>query len=226
MDEKMEYPIYDTLTREQWHNCGTLHHIHEVASKITSLCVDIYENTPISELEEREELKTDLLISRTYQPYGQTLDLFYYYLQKWGQRNGQKKSDSGEEMAAKKKNKCLKNREILEQVVRDTVTGISSVIDQDLSLEPYESLSKRKWESYGQALRKVNEGLSLLDFIVNLDINPEDLPELENINTSYALSPSFGNWSFFTRNQLKSWVKNSSEDSTEGEGYRYDLDWK
>lgn len=220
LNEKVEFPHYDTQTRDQWTNACSLHHIHEVAAKITGVCADILTNE--TDIEEKEELKTELLLSRVYQPYGQTLDIFYDHLLKW-----REKTTNGEcDMASKKKQKCLKNRDILTEVVRDTVLGISRILDEDLAIEPYVSLTERKWSAYAQALRKITEAVSLLDYVVNLEVDVGDLPELENINTSPTSTPSFGNWAYFTRNQLKAWVKANSEDTEIKEEFRYDLDWK
>jgi hypothetical protein len=55
--------------------------MYDVALKIIRLCTEILKND--SEIEEREPLKIDLLMSKMYEPYSMTLSYFYSYLSDW-----------------------------------------------------------------------------------------------------------------------------------------------
>lgn len=77
------FPAFDRLTKDNADSIRILHHIFDVAMKIIWLCQDILSHEDTKAIEDREQLKIDLLMTRIYEPYLITFEAFYSYLCKW-----------------------------------------------------------------------------------------------------------------------------------------------
>lgn len=119
----------------------------------------------------------------------------------------------------------MTNSERLLEVLRTTTDGMQDLLSSTLSFESYESLTKKKWNEATSALRSMEEAVSLLETVLNIDSNKDidSLPEFSNeaINSYGA---SFGNRCYFQRNHIKRWLNDNDEDSDNRTDYRFDLD--
>ena len=119
----------------------------------------------------------------------------------------------------------MTNSERLLEVLRTTADGMQDILSSTLCFESYESLTKKKWNEATSALRSMEEAVSLLETVLNIDSNKDvdSLPEFSNeaINSYGA---SFGNRCCFQRNHIKRWLNDNDEDSDNRTDYRFDLD--
>ena len=79
--EKISKPAYGMLTQSQYENIVKMCFLFDLSLKIIWLCEDILKSDP--DIEDREPLKIELLMSRLYEPYSRTLSYFYSYLSDW-----------------------------------------------------------------------------------------------------------------------------------------------
>lgn len=79
--EKVAKPLYGGLTKNDYDNIIRMHYLFDIALKIIWLCEDILQSDP--DIEDREPLKIELLMTRLYEPYSRTLSYFYSYLSDW-----------------------------------------------------------------------------------------------------------------------------------------------
>lgn len=83
--EKIKTPAYGILTQQQYENIVRMNYMYDLAMKIIWLCENILELDAPTEIEDREQLKIDLLMSSLYEPYTRRMEYFFAYLSEWRQ---------------------------------------------------------------------------------------------------------------------------------------------
>ena len=75
--EKIDKPAYGILGRSQYDNLVGMCFLFDLAMKIIWLCEDILKSD--EDIEQREPLKIDLLMSSIYEPYVRRMQYFFAY---------------------------------------------------------------------------------------------------------------------------------------------------
>lgn len=82
---KVKTPAYGILAQSQYESVIRMHYMFDLAMKIIWLCENILELDAPTEIEDREPLKIDLLMSSLYEPYTRRMEYFFAYLSEWRQ---------------------------------------------------------------------------------------------------------------------------------------------